>query len=100
MIRSELIAAIAKKRPAWDEHQVERAVQCIIQAMTSELAYGGRVEVRGFGSFSVRTRQPRMGRNPKTGLTVEIPVKHSVHFKVGLELNRRVRASESKYQIR
>lgn len=100
MIKSELIAAITKKRPAWDEREIERAVQCIIQSMISELAHGGRVEVRGFGSFSVKTRQPRMGRNPKTGMLVAVPVKHLVHFKAGLALRQRVCASKGHYQIR
>ena len=67
--------------------------------MTNELASGGRVEVRGFGSFSLRYHAARMGRNPKTSEAVALPEKYSIHFKAGLELSERVRESASKCRI-
>jgi integration host factor subunit beta len=80
-------------------HDVERVVKCLIESMTHELADGGRVEVRGFGSFSLHHHVARMGRNPKTGESVALQQKHSIHFKVGLELRQRVLDSASQYRI-
>jgi integration host factor subunit beta len=67
--------------------------------MISELASGGRVEIRGFGSFSLRYRKPRMARNPKTNEQVPVEGKYTLHFKPGLELSTRVRASANHYRI-
>ena len=99
MIKSELITAIAKKQIHLNAHDIERAINCIIAAMTNELASGGRVEIRGFGSFSLRYRKPRMARNPRTNEAVSVAEKYTLHFKPGLELSSRVRASANDYQI-
>ena len=99
MIKSELIEAITRKQTYLSHHDVERAVKCLIESMTNKLAAGGRVEVRGFGSFSLRHHASRLGRNPRTGSPVSLPQRHSVRFKVGLELRRRVLDSASKYRI-
>jgi len=68
----------------------ELAVKEILNAMSSALSKGGRVEIRGFGSFALNLRPPRKGRNPKTGAAVLVPAKYSPHFKPGLELKNRV----------
>ncbi len=88
MTKSELINKMAARLKT---KHAERAVNCIIDTMVNELASGGRVEVRGFGSFSLRHYQARTGRNPRTGEEVSIPPKNSVRFKVGLDLSKRVR---------
>ncbi len=67
--------------------------------MSNELASGGRVEIRGFGSFSLRHYRARMGRNPRTGESVPVAQKHSLRFKAGLELSKRVRESAHQYKI-
>jgi integration host factor subunit beta len=67
--------------------------------MTSELANGGRVEIRGFGAFSLKHRKPKMGRNPKTGVAVSIPQKHTVYFKPGADLKKRVDDASTTFKI-
>jgi len=74
---------------------VELAVKLLLDDVITELADGGRVEIRGFGSFSVHYRPARRGRNPKTGESVDIPKKYVPHFKPGKELRERVNVSES-----
>ncbi len=69
---------------------VELSVKGLLEQMSSALASGERIEVRGFGSFSLRYRPPRTGRNPKTGDTVSLPAKYVPHFKPGKELRERV----------
>ncbi len=93
MIKSELITAIAKKQPHLNQRDVEQVVHCLIESMTHELASGGRVEIRGFGSFSLVERLPIIGRNPRTGEPVALPKRYSVRFKAGLDLAQRVRDS-------
>ena len=78
---------------------VEAAVNCIFNSINEELARGGRIEIRGFGTFSVRQHNAKMGRNPRTGETVSIPRKNSVHFKPESELRERVNASASGHRI-
>jgi integration host factor subunit beta len=99
MIKSELIMAIAKKQSHLSISDVELAVKCLIESMTNELASGGRVEIRGFGSFSLRYRKPRMARNPRTNEQVSVQEKYTLHFKPGLELSTRVRALANHYRI-
>jgi integration host factor subunit beta len=94
-----LITALFKNQTYLNIHDVELVVKCLIESMTNELAIGGRVEIRGFGSFSLRHHAARMGRNPRTGESVALPQKHSIHFKAGLELRSRVLKSESEYRI-
>jgi len=90
MIRSELISNLADKHPQFTASDVELAVKTIIDSLANQLAKGGRVEIRGFGSFSVRTRPPRLGHNPKTGEKVQVPEKRVLYFRPGNELRERV----------
>jgi integration host factor subunit beta len=90
MTKSELIDVIAKKQNMLAYRDVELAVKCILEQMSQALASGERVEVRGFGSFSLHYRPPRQGRNPKTGVSVALAGKHVPHFKPGKELRERV----------
>jgi integration host factor subunit beta len=90
MTKSELIAQLSVKQPQLDYRDVELAVKELIDQLSSALAAGQRIEVRGFGSFSLHYRPPRIGRNPKTGDSVQVPDKHVPHFKPGKELRERV----------
>ncbi len=90
MTKSELINAIVKQQSHLAHHDVELAVRCMLEHMSQTLASGGRIEIRGFGSFSLNYRQPRQSRNPKTGATVALTGKHVPHFKPGKELRDRV----------
>ncbi len=99
MTKSELIESLAKQQPHLALKDVELAVKCIIERMNQALASGERIEVRGFGSFSLHKRPPRVGRNPKTGESVALSVKYVPHFKPGKELRDRVDAAREKYQI-
>lgn len=90
MTKSELIAQLSVKQPQLDYRDVELAVKELIDQLSSALAAGQRIEVRGFGSFSLHYRPPRVGRNPKTGDSVQVPDKHVPHFKPGKELRERV----------
>lgn len=75
---------------------VDLAVRVILDSMSVTLSRGGRIEIRGFGSFGLNYRPPRLGRNPKTGEKVEVPAKHLPHFKAGKELRERVILSSKK----
>ena len=91
MTKSELIARLASRFPQLTANDASDAVNAILSAISASLAApGGRVEVRGFGSFSVHVRPPRRGRNPKTGARVDVPAKAVPHFKAGVELRERV----------
>ncbi|WP_067517946.1 integration host factor subunit beta [Endozoicomonas ascidiicola] len=90
MTRSELIERIAVLQPQLSIKDIELAVKAIIEQMSHSLATGERVEIRGFGSFSLHYRAPRVGRNPKTGEAVNLESKHVPHFKPGKELRDRV----------
>ncbi len=90
MNRSELIRLIAARFPQLISTDIELSVAVILDGITAELSSGGRVEIRGFGSFSLNYRHPRIGRNPKTGERVEVPAKWVPHFKAGKELRERV----------
>ncbi|WP_269619254.1 integration host factor subunit beta [Zhongshania sp. BJYM1] len=93
MTKSELIELITERQPQLSHKDVELAVKTMIEHMSTVLATGDRIEIRGFGSFSLHYREPRMGRNPKTGDTVELPGKFVPHFKPGKELRERVNLS-------
>lgn len=93
LTKSELIDQLASKQPQLSPHDVELAVKSILDGMTDHLAEGGRIEIRGFGSFSLHYRAPRVGRNPKTGESVELTGKHVPHFKPGKALRDRVNAA-------
>ncbi|MFP4207758.1 MAG: integration host factor subunit beta [Wenzhouxiangella sp.] len=90
MTKSELIERLAAEQTHLNQTDVELAVRCIIEQLSRALAEGDRIEIRGFGSFSLHFRPPRMGRNPKTGDAVALPGKHVPHFKPGKELRERV----------
>lgn len=94
MTKSELIALLAADPAVIGNHltvrDVDDAVNSILNAMTAALAQGSRIEIRGFGSFSLNYRPPRVGRNPKSGDTVEVPAKIVPHFKAGKEMRERV----------
>lgn len=90
MTKSELIDVIAKEQSHLAYRDVELAVKCMLEQMSQALATGERIEIRGFGSFSLHYRPPRQGRNPKTGTTVALSGKHVPHFKPGKELRERV----------
>jgi len=90
MTKSELIDAIAKQQSHLAHQDVELAVKCMLEQMSQTLAAGGRIEIRGFGSFSLHYRPPRQGRNPKTGASVLLAGKNVPHFKPGKELRERV----------
>ena len=90
MIRSELIALIAKDQPDLAPPEVEQIVSHVFEAMAGQLADGGRVELRGFGTFTTRARDGRTGRNPRTGEPVEVDAKRVPYFKPGKEMRARL----------
>ena len=90
MTKSELIERIAQKQSQLVHRDVELAVKAILEHMAECLAGGGRIEIRGFGSFSLHFRSGRVGRNPKTGAPVSLPAKYVPHFKPGKKLRERV----------
>jgi len=93
MTRSELIAAIAAGFPQLVARDAELVVKELLDAMSVSLVRGDRIEIRGFGSFALNYRPPRMGRNPKTGASVPVAAKYTPHFKAGKELRERVEAA-------
>jgi integration host factor subunit beta len=93
MTKSELIERIAAKQTQLSARDCEFAVKSIIEYMSEALSDGGRIEIRGFGSFSLHYRVPRIGRNPKTGTPVNLSGKYVPHFKPGKELRDRVNSS-------
>lgn len=88
--RSELIELLAQKQRHLAHKDVELAVKTMIEEMSNALSGGERIEIRGFGSFSLTFRSPRVGRNPKTGEPVSLSGKYVPHFKPGKELRERV----------
>src|SRR5665647_847203 len=93
MIRSDLIARLAELHPQLLAKDTDNFVRVILDALSNTLSKGGRVEIRGFGSFGLNYRPPRQGRNPKTGDKVKVPAKYVPHFKAGKELRERVPVS-------
>ncbi len=90
MIKSELIAVLAKENPHLHQRDVERIVNTVLEEIAAALTRGDRVELRGFGSFGVKRRPGRIGRNPRTGDQVRVPPKHVPFFKAGKELRERL----------
>ena len=88
--RSELIETLVDKQPHLDRRDVELAVKTVLDRMADAFEEGERIEIRGFGSFSLHYRPARTGRNPRTGESVEVEDKFSPHFKPGKELKERV----------
>ena len=93
MTKSELIDALAEKRLDLTKARAELVVNCVFDAMTEALERGEGIEIRGFGSFTVRPYKPYSGRNPRTGATVPVPAKRLPFFKVGKELKELVNSS-------
>lgn len=89
MTKYDLIERIARKNPQLKIKEIEAAVKLILDGIGDTLARQGRVEIRGFGSFTVRRRQPKLGRNPKTGESVKVGEKWIPHFKAGKALRER-----------
>jgi integration host factor subunit beta len=90
MTRSDLIARLSTSFPQLTGSDVEMSVKLILGELSETLACKGRAEIRGFGSFSINHRPPRIGRNPKTGASVKVPARDAPHFKAGKELRERV----------
>ena len=90
MTKSELIARLAARFPQLVAKDADYAVKMVIDAMSDALSRGDRIEIRGFGSFALNYRPPRVGRNPKSGDKVHVPEKYVPHFKAGKELRERV----------
>ena len=93
MTRSQLIQRLAAQNPDLTDREVELLVNAIFETIAAGLARGERVELRGFGIFTVKEYAPRVGRNPRTGETVQIPAKRRPNFKSGKELRRRINAT-------
>ena len=96
MTKSELIDSLTNQQPHLVHKDVELAVNCIVENMCQSLSVGDRIEVRGFGSFSLHYRPSRTGRNPKTGEAVNLTPKYATRFKPGKDLRNRVNASQSR----
>ena len=90
MTRSDLVEVLEQEQNQLSEGDVELAVKIILEHMSEALASGERIEIRGFGSFTLHFRKPRIGRNPKTGEPVALPGRYAPHFKPGKELRERV----------
>ena len=95
MTKSELIEALVRKQTQLGYRDVELAVKTMLEHMAQTLASGDRIEIRGFGSFSLHYRPPRVGRNPKSGDPVSLPAKYVPHFKPGKELRERVNSTDA-----
>ncbi|MES9958928.1 MAG: integration host factor subunit beta [Sedimenticola sp.] len=95
MTKSELIEVIAREQNHLAYRDVELAVKCMLEHMSQALSSGERIEIRGFGSFSLHYRPPRQGRNPKTGESVALAGKYVPHFKPGKELRERVNSTNN-----
>jgi integration host factor subunit beta len=90
MIRSELVQRLAQDNPELRMSEIEAITDTFFETIVNQLAQGGRVELRGFGSFSTRARDVRNGRNPRTGDTVTVPAKRVAYFKAGREIRERL----------
>ena len=88
--KKELIEKISKNQDQLPHRDIELAVKTVINCMTKALSVGERIEIRGFGSFSLRYRKPRVGRNPKSGMSVKINERYVPHFKPGKNLKKRI----------
>ena len=90
MIRSELLQQLHKDNPDLRAEEIEQVVDIFFDEIAQRLAEGGRVELRGFGAFSTREREARVGRNPRTGEAVDVPAKRVPYFKAGKEIRKRL----------
>ena len=94
MIKSELIQRISQKNPHLYHRDVERIINTVFDRIVDALGHGDRVELRGFGAFSVKDRQSREGRNPRTGQSVKVEAKRVPFFKTGKELRERLNTKD------
>ena len=99
MTKSELVSALTERQPHLLKHDVELALNCILRQLANAIVQGKRIEIRGFGSFNLHHRPPRIARNPKTGEAVNLPAKVALHFKPGKEMRSRVNAAHDKCSI-
>lgn len=93
MIRSELVQKLAQENPDLSLQTIDKLVDLVFKSIVDRLATGGRVELRGFGAFTTRGRDARVGRNPRTGEEVSVPAKRVPHFKPGKEMRERLNAN-------
>lgn len=100
MVKSELINRIIEKQESLSRRDVEASVNTILECLSNSLGQGDRIEIRGFGSFSLHYRPPRKAHNPKTGARVYTEAKYTPHFKPGKELRERVNESRSTCPIK
>lgn len=91
MVRSELALKLADEHPGFAMEEIEKIVDLFFEAIVAQLSTGGRVELRGFGSFTTRAREARMGRNPRSGQEVAVSAKRAPHFKPGKEMRDRLK---------
>jgi integration host factor subunit beta len=94
MIRSELVQQLCQEFPDLTQREVENVLSAFFDSITDQLAHGGRVELRGFGAFSTRKRDARVGRNPRTGEAVQVNAKRVPYFKPGKEMRERLNLQE------
>jgi integration host factor subunit beta len=99
VVKSELVRALNEKLPELQVKDVELALNCILRQLADAIVQGERIEIRGFGSFNLHHRPPRIARNPKTGEAVNLPAKVAIHFKPGKEMRDRVNAVRDKCGI-
>ena len=99
MVKSELVRALNEKLPELQVKDVELALNCILRQLADAIVQGERIEIRGFGSFNLHHRPPRIARNPKTGEAINLPAKVALHFKPGKEMRDRVNAARDKCGI-
>ena len=99
MLKSELVRALNEKLPELQVKDVELALNCILRQLADAIVQGERIEIRGFGSFNLHHRPPRVARNPKTGEAINLPAKVAIHFKLGKEMRDRVNAARDKCGI-
>ena len=99
MVKSNLVNALNEKLPELQKRDVELALNCILGQLENALVQGERIEIRGFGSFDLRHRPPRIARNPKSGEAVHLPAKVAIHFKPGKEMRDRVNAASDTFGI-
>lgn len=99
MIKSELIASLSGKLTQIPERDITLGVNLLLDALADALSKGGRIEIRGFGSFSLHYRPPRNAHNPKTGDRLVTTAKHSPHFKPGKDMRERIDSSAATHPI-
>ncbi|HEX2803445.1 MAG TPA: integration host factor subunit beta [Sphingomicrobium sp.] len=99
MIRSELVQKLCQDFPDLNQREVESVVSAVFDSITDQLAQGGRVELRGFGAFSTRQRDARLGRNPRTGESVQVDAKRVPYFKPGKEMRERLNINGAETEL-